>query len=292
MPAEMLALGAAITFGANNFFMGIGLRHASPATGATVSVVAQGIFLWSFYFYVGGYTAWTWLAVGIFALGGICAPGLARWCSYTGFVRIGPANSVSLVASSPLFAALLAIIFLAEDVTIFIALGTALVVAGAMIISRGGRKLQNWRKRDMIWPFAAAFLFALRDVLVRYGLREYSLPMLAAAITVSTSFVLLMVTQGLSGELLNFNPSRRNLPFFLSAAICVTGSYIFMFTALSQGNVVVVTPLVAAHPLVTIGLTVIFLRKTEIVTWQTILGAIFIIAGAVVITSGDRLLAS
>ncbi|MBI3089234.1 MAG: DMT family transporter [Candidatus Tectomicrobia bacterium] len=290
MRAEFLALGAAVTFGANNFLMGIGMRHSTPAMGATISVFFNGLFLWLFFWRLGMRSPWLWAPVLLFILGGFCSPGAARFCNYRGFQRIGPANAVSLAAASPLFAAILAVLVLGEGLTWAIGLGTVSVVTGTIIISRTGRTVSNWRKRDMVWPLMAGLLFASRDVIVRYGLREYHEPVLAAALSVATSFVILLGWQGLSRDFRGFTPSRRNLPYFVVAAVLVTASYILMFSAFSVGQVVIVTPLVGVHPLATIGLTLLFLRKTEVVTWRTVAGAMLIIAGAVVIGAGGEIL--
>ena len=59
------------------------------------------------------------------------------------------------------------------------------------------------------------------------------------------------------------------------------------YLALSKAPVVLVTPIIAVNPLVTIGLSLVFLRKLEKVTKKTIWGAALVVFGVVLISLGS-----
>lgn len=60
----------------------------------------------------------------------------------------------------------------------------------------------------------------------------------------------------------------------------------FLFLALSKAPVVVVAPLDATSPLVSLVLTHLFLQRLERVTWRTVAGAALVVGGVVLIALG------
>lgn len=68
----------------------------------------------------------------------------------------------------------------------------------------------------------------------------------------------------------------------ISASIGVT----FWFLSMVKLPLVVSAPLVGAYPLVSIILAWLFIRRLDRVTWRTIAGAIVVIAGITLVTTG------
>ena len=64
----------------------------------------------------------------------------------------------------------------------------------------------------------------------------------------------------------------------------LAGGVMLMFQALSRGNVVVVSPLVSTNPLFTLVLAAVLLRDVERITRRTIVGALLVVLGVVVVT--------
>jgi uncharacterized membrane protein len=58
----------------------------------------------------------------------------------------------------------------------------------------------------------------------------------------------------------------------------------FGFIAFSQGDVVIIGPLASTLPLFSLLLSKIFLKKYEIVTKNAIIGTVFIVIGAAILT--------
>ena len=59
---------------------------------------------------------------------------LGRFLNYSSISRIGLNRSVPIIATSPVAALVLAVVFLGEGVDAIIALGTATVMAGVLLI--------------------------------------------------------------------------------------------------------------------------------------------------------------
>ena len=71
-------------------------------------------------------------------------------------------------------------------------LGAVLIFVGVTLLTKGGSQ-ENWRKRDLIYPVAAAILFALSTNLRKIGLTSIESPVVGAAITSLVSLVTLLV---------------------------------------------------------------------------------------------------
>lgn len=84
-------------------------------------------------------------------------------------------------------------------------------------------------------------------------------------------------------------PKPKNAWLYASLAGCAAAWGIgFFFWSLAKAPVVVVAPLVGTSPLFAIALTHVFLQRLETVTWRTILGAVLVVIGVVLITFGGQ----
>lgn len=79
--------------------------------------------------------SWNWQAFWLFGLAGAFSTYLGRWFFYESVVRFGPAKASIFQVSSPLFTALMAWLFLGERLTLLVATGMLLTVAGLMAVS-------------------------------------------------------------------------------------------------------------------------------------------------------------
>ena len=59
----------------------------------------------------------------------------------------------------------------------------------------------------------------------------------------------------------------------------------FWFIALNNGPIVIVAPISATFPLVSLVLTFVFLKKIERLTFRIVLGSVFVVLGVVIIAS-------
>jgi uncharacterized membrane protein len=213
-------------------------------------------------------------AVGYFIAGGIFAPAIGQTLGYIGMERIGVARSSPIVNTSPIFSSILAVIFLGEVWVFQNMIGTCLVILGVVILSSGNRTESDWQKKDVIYPVMAAMAFGISTTLRKTGLTSVPVPILAAAVTVGTAFVVLLIIIQFRSGLRMLKLSRQSAGWLFTAALVNTGAILSFFYALNLGQIVRVEPLVACNPLLTILWTGIFLRQIERLSGRIVLGAL------------------
>jgi drug/metabolite transporter (DMT)-like permease len=205
------------------------------------------------------------------------SPGAAQ-ILVTYAIRDSGASRVSMVfGTAPLVSVTIALVVLGEPVRVPLIAGAVLVVAGGVELARERERPEHLRRIGLVYAFAGATLFAIRDNLVRHlAVGGTAVPpgvAAAAALIGGGLLVVLWARRGLS---------RRWLPF-LPAGLLFGGSYVSLFEAYYRGRVTVVAPLVAAESLAGVALAVLFLRDSELVEKRLVIGAALIVSGGALI---------
>lgn len=285
MPPELFALGTAFFFAVHNVLIKKGLRYSNPATALITSLIVNMIILWGASFVIVPLEFLTNRGIFIFILVGLFQPGLTRFLTYKGIETLGVAITDPIRAITPLFSAFLAILFLGERMTLPIFCATLLIISGVTLLSHRGGSVKKIRFLYILYPLLASLLAGLSQVLRKFGLVAIPYPLLGAAVTVSFSLVVTLLTIWLSGkrqETLLLN--KESLPFFLAAGIVVSVAMGLIYYALYLGKVTVVIPIISTGPLFALTLSALFLRDVERVTTKIVIGACLIIAGVLLIT--------
>jgi drug/metabolite transporter (DMT)-like permease len=220
---------------------------------------------------VHGGSAWPFLLVGLLS------PGAAQILVTFG-IRESGASRVSMVfGMAPLVSVTIALIFLGEPARAPLIAGAVLVVAGGVELTRERARPAHLRRIGLLYAFAGAILFAIRDNVVRHlaAGRTTVPPAVAAAAALLGGGVLVVLWA-------RRRFSRRWL-VFLPAGLLFGGSYVSLFEAYYRGRVTVVAPLVAIESLVGVALSVLLLRESELVGRRLVLGAGLIVAGGALI---------
>src|SRR5439155_316278 len=162
---------------------------------------------------------------------------------------------------------------LATVATVIGALAVALVAAAAEAPGRGVHAGQAW-------PFLLAGLLqpGIGQLLVTIAIRE------AAA---SLPGGLLLVLAVLGPRVRERLSLRAMLPF-LGVGVAFGLSYVSLFEAYYRGRVTVVSPLVAAESLWGVALSLLLIRRTELVGRRVLIGALLIVAGSGLIAAYAR----
>ncbi|TAJ90795.1 hypothetical protein EPO44_14835 [bacterium] len=286
MPAEFFALANAFLFAFHNMLTKKGLRYSNPATAVVTSLCINMVFLWTVSILFVPLESLTNSAILIFAVVGLFQPGLTRFLTYKGIETLGVAITDPIRASTSLFSALFAILFLGESMTLSIFFATLLIIVGITLLSyRGSGSVQKIRSLYILYPLMASLLGGFSQVLRKFGLAAVPHPFLAAAVTASSSFtvsVLLLLISGRSKT--TFNLNRECLPFYLPAGVAVSLGMVSIYYALDLGKVTVVIPISSTGPLFALTLSALFLRDVERVTLKIVMGACLIICGVLLIT--------
>ena len=278
MTAVGLALLSALLFGGMSVALRIALQREPDAAIATIATVvpaiavavvaalaeapARGLRLGD---------AWPFL------LAGLLSPGAAQ-ILVTYAIRESGASRVSMIfGTAPLVSVTIALAVLGEPARVPLIAGAVLIVAGGVELARERGRPEHLRRAGLVYAFAGATLFAIRDNLVRHlavGRRPVPPAVAAAAALVGGGIlVALWARRGFS---------RRWLPF-VPAGLLFGGSYVSLFEAYYRGRVTVVAPLVAVESLVGVALAVSFLQDSERVGKRLLLGAGLIVAGGALI---------
>jgi uncharacterized membrane protein len=275
----------ALCFSIAHILIRRGLVGSNAMTGSFISLSMSAAVLWLLFPFFAPLSAlWTPVSL-IFIVAGIFAPGIGRTLSYVGIEKIGVARSVPIANSSPIFASIFAVIFLAEAWAPQNILGTLLVMSGVIILSGGKPAQGKWRKLDVIYPLVGAMAFGASANLRKAGLNFINIPVMAAAVTAGSAAIFSFALLQFRGGKEAFKLTRQSATWLFSAGIFNTAAMLSVFYALSYGKVVIVEPLVSANPVLTLLFTAIFLRDLEAINIRVIIGALLTVTGTILVVT-------
>lgn len=281
--AEYYALQAALCFSIAHIFVRRGLAGSNALTGSVISLGTSVLIFWTLAIFLAPLSQLASPAIGYFIAGGFFAPAIGQTLGYIGMERIGVARSSPIVNTSPIFSSVFAVLLLGEVWLTQNILGTCLVILGVVILSTSRPASEEWNKKDIVYPLLAAVAFGISTTFRKSGLTIVPVPLLAAAVTLASAFIVLLALVWFRGgrQILRFN--RRCSSWLLSGAVVNSGAILSFFSALNVGTVVRVEPLVACNPLLTILWASIFLRQFETLSWRVVVGALVTVAGTVLV---------
>ena len=286
IPAEIFALTNAFLFALHNIFTKKALRYSNPATGVVSSLLINIVFLWAMALMFVPIANVTLASILIFVAVGFFQPGLTRLLTYKGIDALGVAITDPIRASTPLFSALMAIIFLGEQLTLPIIVATLMIIAGIILLSWRSGSLKLVGSALFLWyPIAASALAGASQVVRKFGLAAVPHPFLAAAVTATSSFAVSMVTLWYVEKTEEtWKMNRQCFGWFLAAGITISLGMTSIYYALDLGKVSVVIPISSTGPLFSLILTALFLRDVERVTLRIVISAAMIVAGVVLLS--------
>jgi DME family drug/metabolite transporter len=279
------AFQAAFFFACSHILIRRGFVASNAMTGSLVSLSMTALTGWILTFVLVPVKSLLPQALLYFALAGVFAPGLGRTLGYMGIERIGVARSVPIVNSSPMIASVFAVFFVGEEWGLQNFLGTCLVMCGVIMLSRSQPDKREFRKGDFLLPILGAFAFAISANLRKVGLQIENIPPMAAAVTASTGVLVALLLIKLQGGWKALKWSKVSLRWFFIAGLCNSMATISVFYALSSGKLVIVEPLVATNPVLSIFLTAIFLKDLEVITRRVTGGALCTVAGTILVVT-------
>lgn len=283
MQPDILALIAAIGWAINGILVRKGSRYSAVGSAVFLSLLTTVCSLWSvgwWYFPTGFIRS---PAVIYFVLGGLIQPAFVRFLNYIGISRLGASRAQSIRAVTPMFASAIAWIVLHEKPGIKVYIAILLTVIGIALVSYRRQGEFDWEPFDLVFPLSAAVLAAFSQNLRKAGLLILHDPLVAAAMTTSTSLAVFVLVMGVSGNSRLLQPSRKSLPFYGAGALISAVSQILSFAALSQGDVSVIVTLTSTSPLFTVVFSRVFLKDQEKVDRMVVTGVFSLVAGIVII---------
>jgi drug/metabolite transporter (DMT)-like permease len=288
---KVFALAGAICFGLSPILVKVGFARNGRLDGAVMVALAIALPLYVMLLPLAGGLHWDEMTpqafVG-FAVGGLFGGGIGRRWMYIAIERIGASPATAIKNASPMFATALAVLLFGEAVGLVHWLATIAIVAGISLVTwRKGRGF-NLLDPGVLAAVLSALSYAVRPVVVKFGLEEASFPLTASLIGASAGLLYAVVMSrpwklsaaDLPGRRLLRDPA---MPPFIGSGILQALGILCVSSALAGGEVSLVYPINASAPLFTVVFTGLFLRGTEEVTWRTLVGAVAVVGGVVLL---------
>ena len=278
----LLSLLSAFLFALGAQFQSLGLVHMDSRSGAaiTISTSAMLYLLVSPFFLNLEYLLEP--AILIFVLVGLFRPAVSANLALAGLKFLGPTLSSTLTSTAPLFAVGLGIIFLDEVLNFSIGIGTLVIVLAIMMLAKKDGKISSgWPLWALALPIGAAAIRALAHVLTKVGMEEIPDAYLAGLIGFVVSAIVTLIihkSRRVSSTISLKNPGTK---WFIGASACFSLAVLSLNTALYNGQVIQVIPIVAASPIFTLLLSIGIFRQ-EVITKRIVL-AVFMVVPAVML---------
>ena len=295
-----LAILATVFFATANVASKRGVQAVSPLAGIFLSLpaalVVSGIGV-----LVSGPVTPTWPAVATFAAVGLLTPGLGRLTSFRGMQRLDTSVHVPVQSSAhPITAVLLSYVVLREEVGAMRLVGIGAVLAGVWLISRTmasrppqlayeterSRRISG--RTALMFPIATGMCYGVADIVRRTGMQMMEAAAFGTMVSVASALVawatLVAVSPLLRAELHFGRGGRR---WFVVHGVINALAILCVFAALAQGDVSVVSPIIASQPFAMMLLAHVALRDLERVTPAKVVGSLLIVGGtsAIVVTA-------
>ncbi|MBL6954787.1 MAG: DMT family transporter [Alphaproteobacteria bacterium] len=281
----LLALTSAMLFAVSILVLHQGLRHADSETGSLIQIGATVLCYWLFAPWL--VESWYWFtpAALLFALVGLFKPFLSANAALLSVHYLGPTPTSTLASTSPLFAAAFGVFFLGEHLTLPIVLGTMAIMGGSIVLAQQGGwgRHTSWPLWALSLPMAAALIRSSGDVLTKFAMLDLPSPYFAGLVSFTVSLIIALLVYGARRRSLPKFGKDHGTGWFVLAGVINGVSVYCLNVALKLGEVVVVIPLVAASPLLTLLLSVYLVRR-ETITRNSLLAVLLVVPGVIMIT--------
>jgi len=262
--AAILALGAAFCFALALILTQFGLRTMPSWRSPLYSIGGALVVAWLAALLFVDWRSFNLDAALIFAGVGCIFPVVVSILAVRSNERLGPAVAGAVGNVTPIFAVLVAVLFLGEHLGLLQLAGLAMVVGGvALLALRGGTGGRHWSVWVLGLPLAAALVRGAIQPAIKTGLALWPEPLAAAAIGYALSAVVIVSLVG--RRALREGPAiRSGVLWFLAVGFANGSATFLLYAALGLGSITVVAPLVALFPLMGVVMSWIFLRGEQL----------------------------
>ncbi len=234
-------------------------------------------------------------ALPFLATGGLGGGLLARVSITRATNEIGASKTHAFTSVSPLVTTLFGVLFLGEQVSFQLGVGTGIVVVGATYLSfiayrEDSAAPEKPATGEINWllglglAFYGMIMFGFHPVLRKLGVDLGATPLQGAFIRFTTGFVLYVAYLAVSRSGVRSKLDRRIWGYFL-AGIAWALSPIFAIFAIEYVSPVVFASLMRVGPLFTVLLTYLFLKGIEEIDWRIGINAGIIVIGAIIVST-------
>lgn len=281
----LLALTAACLFGVSTVISKRGLMTVDPQAASLViigTVVVLYLLTAPLWMHA---RDWFTLGFWIFVLNGFMHPFLSMYLALEATKRTGATVAATLSATTPLFASLTAVAFLGESMNAWISLGTIATVMGVMTLSWSPNGAGALMRITLLFATGAAIVRGLNHTVGKWGLETMPNVFMAGFVSFSVSFCCALLVYRLRTGTLIVRVPRAGLGYCVATGALIAVAILAMYGGLATGQVVVVSPIIAAYPLFTLLTALIF--KQDHLTAKIALGVFLVVGGVILISHGS-----
>lgn len=225
----------------------------------------------------------TW-ALGLIVVSVVCGPGLGDTIYFASLRMIGVARAMPISGTNPLFAALLSVIWLGEEVTPKLAVGIALVVLSVSLVAagRGASDRPRDTRLGIALALGAAVLWATATVTVRPVLREFEL-LAVNGIRIPLTALAVTAYAWRSGQVRGPRTlRRRDIGVLILIGAITSFSTVMFLTSVQFAGVARASALSSTAPI--FGAPIARIVYGETLTARVIAGILLSVAGIVLLT--------
>ena len=293
MLAVAFALSAAILFALNAIALRRATVHGPPLAGLLVSALVSLPIIAVIVLASGEYRHYSEIgtAAGLFALAGLAEFVIGGALFYTAISLIGSSRTSVVVGTYPVFALVLAVSILDEQIGPLMAVGALLVISGPIVLARGEARSplasepQYGASRGMLLALGSAACWGLAPIFIKSALDRAPFPLLGNLITYIASLAVmgaLFAEPRFRRSVISL--SRQAVRWYVIAATIGALAQVLHFLALGEGDVSVVVLLIQTQVVFIILLTMLFNRRLETIRPHVIVGGSLVFVGAGLIT--------
>ena len=290
-----LALAASLGFASSAIFARAGMQGIKPLTSALISLAVSSVpaIVLVLVFASSDLKALSLVALLLLlGLGAVNFLG-GRTLNYLAIGRVGASRSSAILGTTVVFSAIFAISVSGERPHFVVLLGTAGVVVG-LVIATGESLHRGWGgdRRSLVGyllALAASVSYGGATVMANELSEAYGSPLMVSGFGLMFGLALLTPLAGRQA-FRDLRASRPDPEFVLYAGLSglASGAAVtLLYYAVREGDVVVVAPVVAINPLVTLLLAHIFIAQLERITRQLVVGTVLTVLGILVVVAGS-----
>lgn len=236
----------------------------------------------------GGVGEWAPMGLVWFVLVGFSGPFGGRFLQYKGVQYIGLARTQVLLQTTPVWASLIAVLFLGEVVTFEVAAGTAGIFAGSVLLVNDRKKAPvSAPLKSYVFPVGSALLRGVNPAFRKLGMLLIPSAALAVIVSSTVGVVFSIVGDRFFERKRPGGWDRTGVMWGVGGGLLNFGGVMAFWVALRIGEIVTVIPIFRLSILLVLLLSWIFFRRQERITWEVVVGGLLAMAGALVIT-GSR----
>jgi drug/metabolite transporter (DMT)-like permease len=299
---EAWALLSACCFAGSHVASKRGLQDTS-VTAASLIVLAVSWLVIALSVAVDPPSSVTGKAILVYSGLGLIVPAISRWAVLMSVDALGPSIAIPLQQGlRPLLSVGGAVLFLGERLDLIRGIGVAAIIFGGWQLSRRPREergpsrggpisvtdggVSRWALRAGItYPIVAAVAYSASDLLIRATISDdLAEPGFAAMIGTGSGLTAWLLVVGAVPSVRSSVRAGRRAWWLVLAGVLIGGAILSVYNALRLGEVTLVTPINSTQPLLVVLLSALLLRDLERIRFSTLVSAVAIVAGAILVS--------